>query len=168
MRQIYALPLLLLLALSQSRADLFGCDEKLPEALAEIGSDIGGKLSEVTGVDASSASAESEVRDFFKNVGCHIKKGVSKAGEHAKKLGAELKEGAKKLGEKAKDLGSDIKERFEGFRDKLSKESVEEMSQDRSFLANVEIMQPEVLKGETQCGHGHILDALGNCSKLRK
>ncbi|KAH8287492.1 hypothetical protein KR054_008807 [Drosophila jambulina] len=136
--------LLLLLAgvLLRVQAGLFDCEDKIPGL-----SDVGDKISEITG---SSSSSEHEVRDFFKNVGCHIK------------------EGAQKLGEKAKVLGSDLKDRFDDFRDKLAKDSAEEMSKDRGFLANVEIINPDILKGEQQCGHGHILDALGNCSKLRK
>ncbi|XP_017135229.1 uncharacterized protein LOC108151237 [Drosophila miranda] len=143
-----------------TRAGLFDCEDKVPGL-----SDLNEKISEISG---GSGSSEHEVRDFFKNFGCHIKEGAKKLGAKAKDLGTELKEGAQKLGEKAKVLGSDIKERFDGFREKLSKDSVEEMSKDRGFLANVEVINPDILKGEQQCGHGHILDALGNCSKLRK
>lgn len=152
---------LLLLAVSWSQADLLDCEEKLPAVISEIGD----KMSEITG---SSSSSEHEVRDFFKSVGCQIKNGAKKLSEKAKDIGSEIKEGAKKLGERAKDLGSDIKDRFDDFRDKLANDSAEEMSKDRGFLANVEIINPDILKGEQQCGHGHILDALGNCSKLRK
>ncbi|EDW82002.1 uncharacterized protein Dwil_GK18849 [Drosophila willistoni] len=152
--------LILLLGVTLSHGDLLDCEEKLPGL-----SDLTDKISEATG---SSSSTEHGVRDFFKNFGCQIKKGAKKLGEKAKDLGEELKEGAQKWGEKAKDLGSDLKERFADFREKLSKDSVEEMSKDRGFLANVEIINPDILKGEQQCGHGHILDALGNCSKLRK
>ncbi|XP_062139790.1 uncharacterized protein LOC133848307 [Drosophila sulfurigaster albostrigata] len=151
----------MLLHASCSRADLLDCEETVPSVI----SDIGDKMSEITG---SSSSSEHEVRDFFKSVGCQIKNGAKKLKEKAKDLGTEIKEGAKKLGERAKDLGSDIKDRFDDFRDKLAKESAEEMSKDRGFLANVEIINPDILKGEHQCGHGHILDALGNCSRLRK
>ncbi|EDW65764.1 uncharacterized protein [Drosophila virilis] len=163
MRQIRGIWLLsvLLLGLSYSHADLLDCEEKVPAVLTEMGE----KISEITG---SSSSSEHEVSDFFKNVGCQLKNGAKKLGEKAKDLGTEIKEGAKKLGERAKDLGSDIKERFGDFREKLAKDSAEEMSKDRGFLANVEIINPDILKGEQQCGHGHILDALGNCSKLRK
>ncbi|XP_017114320.1 uncharacterized protein LOC108137248 [Drosophila elegans] len=143
-----------------SQAGLFDCEDKIPGL-----SDVSDKISEISG---SSTSSEHEVRDFFKNVGCHIKEGAKKLGERAKDLGTEIKEGAQKLGEKAKVLGSDLKERFDDLRDKLAKDSAEEMSKDRGFLANVEIINPDILKGEQQCGHGHILDALGNCSKLRK
>lgn len=154
--------LLVLLAgvMLRAQAGLFDCEDKIPGL-----SDVGDKISEISG---TSSSSEHEVRDFFKNVGCHIKEGAKKLGEKAKDLGAELKEGAQKLGEKAKVLGSDLKDRFDDFRDKMSKDSAEEMSKDRGFLANVEIINPDILKGEQQCGHGHILDALGNCSKLRK
>ncbi|XP_017094591.1 uncharacterized protein [Drosophila bipectinata] len=152
--------LLLVGALVESHAGLFDCEDKIPGL-----GDVSDKISEITG---SSSSSEHEVRDFFKNVGCHIKEGAKKLGEKAKDLGAELKEGAQKLGAKAKVLGSDLKDRFDDFRDKLAKDSAEEMSKDRGFLANVEIINPDILKGEQQCGHGHILDALGNCSKLRK
>ncbi|EDW00531.1 uncharacterized protein LOC6564561 [Drosophila grimshawi] len=163
MRQLHGMLLLalLLLGVSWSHADLLDCDEKLPSMITEMGD----KISEATG---SSSSSEHEVRDFFKSVGCQIKNGAKKLGEKAKDLGSDIKEGAKKLGERAKDLGSDIRERFDDFRDKLAKDSAEEMSKDRGFLANVEIINPDLLKGEQQCGHGHILDALGNCSRLRK
>ncbi|EDW07869.1 uncharacterized protein LOC6584912 [Drosophila mojavensis] len=163
MRQLFVIGVLtvLLLGLSHSQADLLDCEEKVPAVLSEIGD----KFSEMTG---SSSSSEHEVRDFFKSVGCQIKKGAKKLGERAKDLGSDIKEGAKKLGERAKDLGSDISDRIADFRDKLSKDSAEDMSKDRGFLANVEIINPDLLKGEQQCGHGHILDALGNCSKLRK
>ncbi|XP_023166614.1 uncharacterized protein LOC111596572 [Drosophila hydei] len=163
MRQLYAISVLavLLLGIAHSRADLLDCEDKVPAVLSEIGD----KFSEMTG---SSSSSEHEVRDFFKNVGCQIKKGAKKLGEKAKDLGSEIKEGAKKLGERAKDLGTDISDRIADFRDKLAKDSAEDLSNDRGFLANVEIINPDLLKGEQQCGHGHILDALGNCSKLRK
>ncbi|XP_017055206.1 uncharacterized protein LOC108097446 [Drosophila ficusphila] len=144
----------------QSQAGLFDCEDKIPGL-----GDVADKISEISG---SSSSSEHEVRDFFKNVGCHIKEGAKKLGEKAKDFGTEIKEGAQKLGEKAKVLGSDLKDRFDDFRVKLAKDSTEEMSKDRGFLANVEIINADILKGEQQCGHGHILDALGNCSKLRK
>ncbi|ALC48327.1 CG9686 [Drosophila busckii] len=142
--------LLLLVAASRSRADLLDCEEKLPAVMSEIGD----KFSEMTG---SSSKSEHEVRDFFKNVGCQIKNGAKALGEKAKDLGADISAGAKKL-----------KERFDDFRDRMAKDSAEEMSKDRGFLANVEIINPDLLKGEQQCGHGHLLDALGKCSKLRK
>ena len=54
--------------------------------------------------------------------------------------------------------------------DKMSKDSSEELTDAGRRLVkdNVEIINPDILKGEQQCGHGHILDALGNCSKLRR
>ncbi|XP_034489991.1 uncharacterized protein LOC117793721 [Drosophila innubila] len=152
---------LLLLGASWSQADLLDCEERLPAVISEIGD----KMSEITG---SSSSSEHEVRNFFKSVGCQIKNGAKNLSEKAKNIGTEIKEGAKKLGVRAKDLGSNIKDRFDDFRDKLAKDSAEEMSKDGGFLANVEIINPDILKGEQQCGHGHILDALGNCSRLRK
>ncbi|KAH8416484.1 hypothetical protein KR222_005527 [Zaprionus bogoriensis] len=154
--------LLLLLGVSSGRADLLDCQEKSTAAVLELGE----RITEMTG--SGSSSTEHEVRDFFKSVGCQIKNGAKKLSEKAKDLSENIKESAKKLSERAKEVGSDIKERFVDFRDKLAKDSAEEMSKDRGFLANVEIINPDILKSEQQCGHGHILDALGNCSKLRK
>lgn len=152
--------LLLLLGISSGQADLLDCDTKMPESIT----DLTDKLSEL----GHSDSAEHEVRDFFKSVGCQIKESAKKLSEKAKTLGTNIKESAKQLSDRAKEVGTDLKERFEDFRVKLAKDSVEEMSKDRGFLANVEIINPDILKSEQQCGHGHILDALGNCSKLRK
>ena len=144
-------------------ADLLECedDKKIP-TLADLG--IGPKIASDENV-----SKEHEVRDFFKDLGCKLKKGASKVKEQAKKLGVEITEGAKAFGEKAKDFGSDVKTKFYDFKERLAHDSAEEMTAPpRRILANVEIINPDILKAEQQCGHGHILDALGNCSKLRK
>ncbi|XP_053950224.1 uncharacterized protein LOC128858192 [Anastrepha ludens] len=156
---IFAAALLLFCATS-ARGDLLDCNEKILPSLSDVPI-IGPKVA------STEDSAEHQVRDFFKNVGCQIKKGAEKVSEHAKKLGTELKQSAKKFGEKAKDLGSDIKDKFGDFKDKFSSDSAEERAT-HDLLRNVEIINPDLLKAEQQCGHGHILDALGNCSKLRK
>ncbi|XP_017481720.1 PREDICTED: uncharacterized protein LOC108370820 [Rhagoletis zephyria] len=157
---IFAAALLCFCA-TAARADLLDCNEKILPSLSDVPV-IGPKVA------SSEDSAEHQVRDFFKNVGCQIKKGAAKVSEQAKKLGTELKEGAKKFGDKAKDLGSDLKDKFGDFKDKFSSDSVEEERTSHGLLRNVEIINPDLLKAEQQCGHGHILDALGNCSKLRK
>ncbi|XP_004521638.1 uncharacterized protein LOC101462976 [Ceratitis capitata] len=150
---------LLCLGASSVRGDLLDCTDKILPSLSDVPI-IGPKVAN------PEDSAEHQVRDFFKNVGCQIKKGAEKVSEQAKKLGTELKEGAKKFGEKAKDLGTDIKDKFGDFKEKFSSDSSEERAVHK--LLNVELINPDILKAEQQCGHGHILDALGNCSKLRK
>ncbi|XP_011185348.1 uncharacterized protein LOC105213930 [Zeugodacus cucurbitae] len=150
---------LLCLCATAVRGDLLDCNEKIVPSLSDLPI-IGPK------VTSPEESGEHQVRDFFKNVGCQIKKGAEKVSEQAKKIGTELKEGAKKFGEKAKDLGSDIKDKLGDIKDKFSKDSSEELTAHK--LLNVELINPDILKAEQQCGHGHILDALGNCSKLRK
>ncbi|XP_018785695.1 PREDICTED: uncharacterized protein LOC108966944 [Bactrocera latifrons] len=155
---VFAAALLCLCATSV-QGDLLDCNEKIIPSLSDLPI-IGPKVS------SAEESSEHQVRDFFKNVGCQIKKGAEKVSEQAKKIGTELKEGAKKFGEKAKDLGSDIKDKLGDIKDKFSKDSSEELTAHK--LLNVELINPDILKAEQQCGHGHILDALGNCSKLRK
>ncbi|XP_037937627.1 uncharacterized protein LOC119671163 [Teleopsis dalmanni] len=154
--------LLLAIATVNVRADFLDCDEKIIPSLSDI-ADIGPKITS----SETTIPNEHEVRDFFKNIGCQIKKGATKVKEQAKKWGREIKEGAKKLTEKAKDFGADIKTKLSDYTEKVSEQSnVENLKYD--VFEHVEIINPDVEKAEQECGHGHILDALGKCSKLRK
>lgn len=158
--------LILALSIVSSKADLLDCDEKILPSLAEIPG-IGPKVS-------SSEETSDKVSDLFKKWGCQFKKSAAKFGENvkenAKKLNENVKEGVKKLRERAKDLGSDIETKYHDIKDRIGKDSDEIVTSDKKkfFLENVEIINPDILKADQECGHGHILDSLGNCRKLRK
>ncbi|KAL9878358.1 uncharacterized protein LOC119638440 [Glossina fuscipes] len=162
MKNIFIITILMfIVTFVGSNADLLDCEERiLPATLSDIGPKI-------------SRESEEHLAGFFKKWGCHIKRGASKLGEDvkegAKKLREGVREGAKKLKEKTENLGSKIATKFHDIKDHLSKDSDESFEiKHKLFADNVEIVNPDILKGDQLCGHGHILDALGNCSKLRK
>uniref|UniRef100_A0A1L8EI99 Putative secreted protein n=1 Tax=Haematobia irritans TaxID=7368 RepID=A0A1L8EI99_HAEIR len=163
----YTTALLLALGAFAVNADLLDCDEqKLP------------KLSDIPGLGPKVASSEDtgdKVKDTLKDWGCKVKKTASNIGdsvkEKSKQWGDDVAEGFKKLKEKSKDLGSTIETKFHDFKERLSGDSHEHTTsnKDKKFFAeNVEMINPDILKADQECGHGHILDALGICKKLRK
>ncbi|XP_065363857.1 uncharacterized protein LOC135957110 [Calliphora vicina] len=166
MKNFIALSILILsLLIIPSKADLFECDEKVLPSLSEIPG-IGPKI-------ASAEDSGEKIGDFFRKLGCEVKKGAKKFGENfkqnAEKLNENVKEGVKKFATKAKEVGSDIKVKFHDLKDRLHKDSDEVVVTDKKFfLENVELINPDILKADQECGHGHILDSLGNCRKLRK
>lgn len=167
MKHIITLTVLLLafLVIPSSKADLFECDEKVLPSLSDIPG-IGPKI-------ASPEESSEKFTDVLKKWGCEVKRGAKKFGEHVKenaeKLNENVKEGVKKFTTKAKEVGSDIKTKFHDFKERLHKDSDEMVVADKKFfMENVEIINPDILKADQECGHGHILDSLGNCRKLRK
>ncbi|KAI8126808.1 hypothetical protein FF38_05469 [Lucilia cuprina] len=166
MKHLIALSILILsLLIIPSKADLLECDEKILPSLSEIPG-IGPKI-------ASAEDTGDKIGDFFKKIGCEVKRGAKKFGEsfkqNAEKINENVKEGVKKFTTKAKEVGSDLKVKFHDFKDRLHKDSDEMVVSDKKFfLENVELINPDILKADQECGHGHILDSLGNCSKLRK
>ncbi|XP_067641936.1 uncharacterized protein [Eurosta solidaginis] len=135
----------------------FDCDEK---SLSELPI-IGPKMANNEDID------KHKVREFFKNVGCQLKIATDKLTEQAKRLSNDLKKGAEMFGEKAKDLGSDINDKIGDLKERFSSDSsVERTAQ--HLTSDVEIINPDLLKIDQECGHGYILNALGICSKLRK
>ena len=157
----------LLTVVPSTQADLFECDEKsLPSSLSDI-TGIGAKV-------ASTEESNEKFTDVLKKWGCQVKKSAKKFGENikvnAEKLNENVKEGYKKFATKAREVGSDLKVKFNDFKDRLHKDSDEVIVSENKkfFLENVEIINPDILKADQECGHGHILDSLGNCRKLRK
>lgn len=158
--------IILALSVVFTNADLFECDDKILPALAEIPG-IGPKI-------ASSEDTVDKVKDVFKDWGCKFKKTAGNIGdtvkEKTKEWSEDVRDGFKKLADKSKDLHKNIETKFHDFKDHLSKDSAEYVqSKDKKFfLENVEMINPDLLKADQECGHGHILDSLGNCRKLRK
>ncbi|KAM7348604.1 uncharacterized protein ACRADG_007881 [Cochliomyia hominivorax] len=157
--------LIFALVIIPSKADLFECEDKVLPSL----SDIPGVGPKIVGPEESSE----KFTDVLKKWGCEVKRGAKKFSEHVKenaeKLNENVKEGVKKLTTKAKEVGSDIKIKFNDFKERLHKDSDEVAVADKKFfMENVEIINPDILKADQECGHGHILDSLGNCRKLRK
>lgn len=148
-----------------TKCDLLDCDEKLLPSLSEI-SGVGPKI-------ASAEESNEKFSDVLKKWGCEVKRGAKKFGEkvkeNAEKLNENVKEGVKKFTIKAKEVGSDLKTKFHDLKERLHKDSDEVIVDDKKFfMENVEIINPDILKADQECGHGHILDSLGNCKKLRK
>ncbi|XP_005183442.1 uncharacterized protein LOC131801476 [Musca domestica] len=158
--------LLVLSAALNVRADLFECDDKILPSLSEIPG-IGPKI-------ASSEDTGDKVKGVFKEWGCKFKKTASDFGdnvkEKTKQLGEDVRDGFKKLTEKSKELHTKFESKFHDFKDHLSKDSAELVPhKDKKFvLENVEMINPEKLKADQECGHGFILDVLGNCKQVRK
>ncbi|XP_013117070.1 uncharacterized protein LOC106094402 [Stomoxys calcitrans] len=158
--------LLLAFCALSTNADLLDCDEKKLPTLADIPG-IGPKVS-------SSEDTGDKVKDTLKDWGCKLKKGASNLGdsvkEKSKQWGEDVAEGFKKLKEKSKDLHSQIETKFHDIKERLSGDSHELVNNKdkKFFMENVEMINPDILKADQECGHGHILDALGNCKKLRK
>lgn len=157
---------ILTLSVVATKADLLDCDDKILPSLSEIPG-IGPKIS-------SEEDAGDKVKDVLKGWGCKFKKGATEFGhtvkEKTKEWNEDVREGFKKLKEKAKDMHTKIETKFHDFKDHLSKDSAEsmEIKDKKFFFENVEIINPDLLKADQECGHGHILDSLGNCRKLRK
>lgn len=129
------------------------CDEKPLDAIKE-------------GVMKTTGQAdpdESEIKNWFKDVGCSIQKGASKLQDGAKKLGGDIADGAKKFGE-------DVKSKFGEWKDKITGDDV---TTEKVFLANIdakvqngasiiEVVNPDNKK----CSNGYVLDSLGGCKQL--
>lgn len=141
--------------LADTQADLLNCDELLP-GLSDLPI-VGPKVT-------SDEDTREQFTKYLKKWGCEIKKG-------ARKLNEDVKNGVKKLSDKAKDLGSKFESKFQQFKERLSDDTSFEQLDEKSkkfILENVEMINPDVFKADQECGHGHILDSLGNCRKLRK
>ncbi|XP_073831916.1 uncharacterized protein [Musca autumnalis] len=158
--------LLLALSVLCTKADLLDCDDKILPSLSEIPG-IGPKI-------ASSEDTGDKVKGVFKEWGCKFKKTASSLGENvkekSKQFGEDVRDGFKKLTEKSKELHSKIETKFHDFKDHLSKDSAEYVphKDKKFFMENVEMINPDKLKADAECGHGFILDTLGNCKQVRK
>lgn len=117
--------------------------------------------------------SDEDLSSLFNKYICSMKKKYENFGEKVKENAEKLKEnvgeGVKKFAKRAKEVGSDFKIKFNDFKERLYKDSDETVGSDKKFfLENIEIINPDILKVDQECGHGHILDSLGNCRKLRK
>ncbi|KAL5276287.1 hypothetical protein ACFFRR_001866 [Megaselia abdita] len=132
-----------------------GCDEKPVDALKD------GVLKATGQQDPD----ESEIKNWFKDVGCSIQKGASKIQDGAKKLGGDIADGAKKFGQ-------DVKSKFGEWKDKITGDDV---TTEKAFLANVdakvqqaasviEVVNPD--NNIKKCSNGYILDSLGGCKQI--
>lgn len=132
-----------------------GCDEEPVAAIKE------GVLKGTGQPDPD----QSDVKDWFKNVGCSIQKGATKLGDGAKKLGGDIADGAKKF-------GSDVKNKFGEWKDKITGDDV---TTEKAFLSNIdakvqnaasviEVVNPD--NNAKKCSNGYILDSLGGCKQI--
>lgn len=139
-----------------------GCDEEPLEAVKD------GVLKATGQQDPD----DSEIKSWFKNVGCSIQKGASKIQDGAKKLGGDIADGAKKFGEGAKKFGEDVKNKFGEWKDKITGDDV---TTEKAFLANIdakvqnaasviEVVNPD--NNVKKCSNGYILDSLGGCKEI--
>lgn len=156
---------LLVLFAVGTTANLFECDDKPLASLSELPV-IGPKM-------ASTEDSGNKVKDVIKEWSCKLKKTSVGIGENVRektKQWAEgIRESFKKLKEKSKDLHKKLETKYHDFKENLNKDSgefVENREKKMLFKAD-EFANPDIMKIDQECGHGHILDALGNCKKLK-
>lgn len=108
---------------------------------------------------------ESDIKNWFKDVGCSIQKQASKIQDGAKKLGGDIADGAKKF-------GSDVKSKLGEWKDKITGDDV---TTEKAFLSNIDakvqnaasvidVVNPD--NNVKKCSNGYVLDSLGGCKQL--
>uniref|UniRef100_A0A1I8PP84 Uncharacterized protein n=1 Tax=Stomoxys calcitrans TaxID=35570 RepID=A0A1I8PP84_STOCA len=167
-------PLLLLAALMlifsalSTKADLLECDDSVLPSISDMPI-IGPKIT------SEEDNRSSKVKDVIKEWSCKFKKTTANIGdnvrEKTKQWAEGIRESFKKLKEKSKDLHKKFETKYQDFKDRLNKDSGEfvEIKEKKLFFKPDDLIKVDTLKiyASVECGHGHILDALGNCKKLK-
>lgn len=131
-----------------------GCDEEPVDALKD-------GVMKATGQQDSD---ESDIKNWFKDVGCSIQKGASKFQDGAKKFGGNIADGAKQFGQ-------DVKSKFSEWKDKITGEDV---TTEKTFLANIDAKAKVQNAADSinsdsnlkKCSNGYVLDSLGGCKQI--
>ncbi|XP_075156976.1 uncharacterized protein LOC142230221 [Haematobia irritans] len=160
---------LVLSAFTTIHGDLIECDDKkLMPSLPDVPI-FGAKVA------SSEEDKNTKVKDVLKEWSCTLKKKTSDLGdnvrEKTKQWAESIRESFKKLKEKSKDIHKKLETKYQDFKERISKDSDEsvEIKEKKLFLKNIpdDFTKTVVVHIDPECGHGHILDALGNCKKLK-